>query len=93
MSLTKEDRRKQTRKEGISRKKNALVIFKDGKEYWTTQNQFWQWVREKLIIKAGDNPLRGNYIMPNKINTAHEKDKIPSLTSLNHTQQSFVKKE
>lgn len=66
MSLTKEDRRKHPRKEVIGRKKkNALVIFNDGKEFWTTQNQFWQWVREKVIVKAGDNPLRGNFVMPN----------------------------
>lgn len=93
MSLTKEDRRKQPRKEGMSRKKNALVIFKDGKEYWTTQNQFWQWVRDKLIIKAGDNPLRGNFIVPNNTNTNQGKDKIPQLTNVNHSQRSFLKKE
>lgn len=67
MALTKE-RRNEPRKEPKShrKKKNALVIFKDGKEFWTTQNQFWQWVREKMIVKAGDNPLRGNFVMSNE---------------------------
>lgn len=65
MSLTTEERREEPRinQKGKNRKKkNALVIFQNGKEFWTTQNQFWQWVREKLIIKAGDNPLRGKFI-------------------------------
>ena len=44
----------------------SVLIFKDGKEFWTTQNQFWQWVREKVIIKAGDNPLRGNFVTQNE---------------------------
>lgn len=63
MSLIEKDRRKTPRKEVTGRKKkNALVIFDNGKEFWTTQNQFWQWVREKVIVKAGDNPLRGNVL-------------------------------
>lgn len=66
MSLINKDRRKTPRKEVTGRKKkNALVIFDNGKEFWTTQNQFWQWVREKVIVKAGDNPLRGN-VLPNE---------------------------
>lgn len=69
MTLIKEERRKELRQEtkrSHRKKKNALVIFNDGKEFWTTQNQFWQWVREKMIVKAGDNPLRGNFVMSNE---------------------------
>ena len=69
MALTKDERRKESceeSKRSNRKKKNALVIFKDGKEFWTTQNQFWQWVREKVIIKAGDNPLRGNFVTQNE---------------------------
>lgn len=63
MSLANKDRRKSPRKDiGGKKKKNALVIFNNGKEFWTTQNQFWQWVRERVIVKAGDNPLRGNAV-------------------------------
>lgn len=44
------------------KKKNALVVCRSGKEFWTTQDQFWQWVREKTIVKRGDNPLRGDLL-------------------------------
>ncbi len=29
------------------------------KQYWTTQAQFWQWVREGVVVKTGDSPLTG----------------------------------
>lgn len=72
----KELRRK--RKEIKRRKKNALVICHDGKEFWTTQDQFWQWVREKVVVKAGDFPLKGNLIRENA-----EKDVVICNTILN----------
>ena len=39
------------------KKKTALVLCRDRKEFWTTQKQFWQWVREGIVTKTGDNPL------------------------------------
>lgn len=44
------------------KKKNAMIICRDGNEYWTTQDQFWQWVREKVVVKLGDGPLHGKFI-------------------------------
>ncbi len=43
------------------RKKTALLICRDGKQFWTTQTQFWQWVREGVITKTGDHPLVGAF--------------------------------
>jgi hypothetical protein len=43
------------------RKKTALVICRDRREFWTTQTQFWQWVREGVVIKTGDRPLAGSF--------------------------------
>jgi hypothetical protein len=43
------------------RKKTALVICRDGREYWTTQKQFWQWMRESIIVKTADRPLTGQF--------------------------------
>jgi hypothetical protein len=60
----KEEKRKE-RKKLKRKKKNALVICRNGKEFWTTQDQFWQWVREKEIVKVGDNPLKGNLVRKN----------------------------
>jgi hypothetical protein len=42
-------------------KKNALVMCRDGAQFWTTQKQFWQWVRENVVEKVGDNPLKGKF--------------------------------
>src|SRR5215210_8349698 len=44
-----------------SRKKTALVVCKDRKEFWTTQAQFWQWVREGVVVKTGERPLTGAF--------------------------------
>src|SRR6184192_2341600 len=41
------------------KKKTALIICRDRKQFWTTQTQFWQWVREGAIVKTGDHPLTG----------------------------------
>jgi hypothetical protein len=41
------------------KKKTAKVICGDGKEFWTTQAQFWQWAREGVVSKIGDQPLTG----------------------------------
>jgi hypothetical protein len=41
------------------KKKSALVICRDRKEFWTTQTQFWQWVRDGVVEKTGDQPLTG----------------------------------
>ena len=43
------------------KKKNALVLCRDRKEFWTTQTQFWQWVRDGLIVKTDDHPLSGAF--------------------------------
>lgn len=43
------------------KKRTALVVCRDGKEFWTTQAQFWQWARDGVIEKEGDSPLRGRF--------------------------------
>jgi hypothetical protein len=44
-----------------SRKKTAMIVCRDRKTFWTTQTQFWQWVREGIVEKTGDQPLTGAY--------------------------------
>jgi hypothetical protein len=58
---TKELARLEARQER-RRKKNALVRCRDGKEFWTTQKQFWQWIRENTIVKTADSPLTGLFL-------------------------------
>jgi hypothetical protein len=47
------------RKQKKKKKRTALVICHDGKQFWTTQAEFWQWIRQQLVVKLGDNPLTG----------------------------------
>jgi hypothetical protein len=44
------------------KKKTALVICRDRKQFWTTQAQFWQWVRDGKVVKTQDAPLTGNFV-------------------------------
>ena len=63
MSVKVDDKKKLKQERKAKRKKNnALVLCQDGKQYWTTQKQFWQWFRERVIIKDGDYPLRGRFV-------------------------------
>lgn len=49
-------------KEKKKQKKNALIVCRDNNQFWTTQKQFWQWIREGTVVKTGDAPLRGNLV-------------------------------
>ncbi len=41
------------------RKRTALVMCRNRKQFWTTQAQFWQWVRDGVVMKTQDHPLAG----------------------------------
>ena len=49
------------KKDKKKKKRTALVVCRDGKQFWTTQTQFWQWVREGVVVKTGDHPLTGAF--------------------------------
>ena len=34
------------------KKKTALVVCRDRKQFWTTQAQFWQWVRDGVVDRT-----------------------------------------
>ncbi len=42
-------------------KKTALIVCNNDKEYWVTQKQFWNMVREGVVVQTGDQPLRGKF--------------------------------
>ena len=50
------------RKAEKKKKRTAQVVCRDGKQFWTTQAQFWQWVRDGVVIKTGDKPLSGAFV-------------------------------
>ena len=53
---------KNQQKKKAKKKKTALVVCRDRKEFWTTQKQFWQWVRDGVIVKTADKPLTGAFL-------------------------------
>ncbi len=71
------------------KKKNALVVCRDGKEYWTTQTQFWQWIRERVIVKNGDGPLRGEFLRENEEYSVVISNTILNLKHPNHLQEAL----
>jgi len=42
-------------------KKTARIICANDNEFWTTQKQFWKWVREGLVDVTGQRPLTGRF--------------------------------
>lgn len=62
MTKQKEKEKKQKQKRKKKKKKTACVICRDRKEFWTTQTQFWQWVREGKVLKVQDQPLTGKFV-------------------------------
>lgn len=78
--------KKLTRKK---RKRNALILCHDGKEYWTTQAQFWQWVRESVVVKVSDGPLRGNFIRQNEEYNVVISNTVLNLKCPNHLREAL----
>jgi len=48
------------------RKKSALIVCQNKQQFWTTQNQFWQWVRDGVVVKTLDYPLTGLFKRENE---------------------------
>ena len=83
----KKEERKLLRKR---KKKNALVMCHDGKEYWTTQAEFWQWVRESVVIKLSDAPLRGQFIRQNEEYNVVISNTVLNLKCPNHLREALA---
>ena len=75
-----------------SRKKTALVICRDRKQFWTTQAQFWQWVREGVIEKTGDKPLTGAFRREHEELMVLLSNTVLNLACPNHLRESLLSK-
>jgi hypothetical protein len=71
------------------KKKNALVICRDGKEFWTTQDQFWQWTREKVVAVTGHNPLRGDLLKTDEEYSVVLANTVLNLRCPNHLREAM----
>ena len=76
-------------KKATKRKKNALVVCRDTKRFWTTQKQFWQWVREGVVVKTGDAPLAGLLVREDEELLVVLSNTVLSLACPNHLRESL----
>lgn len=73
-----------TKRAGKKRKRTARIICRDAREYWTTQTQFWQWVRELRVIKMHHNPLTGRFVSESEETMVVMGSAILNLAQPNH---------
>ncbi len=71
-------------------KKTALVVCRDRKTFWTTQTQFWQWVREGVVTKTGDKPLTGAFNREHEELMAVLSNTVLNLAHPNHVREALL---
>ena len=72
------------------RKKTALVVCRDRKEFWTTQAQFWQWVREGVVVKTGERPLTGAFQREHQELMVMLSNTVLNLAHPNHLREALL---
>lgn len=87
MSTIKEKSKDKKKKK---KKKTALVICRDRKEFWTTQSQFWQWVRDGIVMKTDDNPLTGSFKREHEELMVLLSNTVLNLAHPNHMREALL---
>lgn len=72
------------------KKRTALVVCHDRKEFWTTQTQFWQWVREGVVVKTGDKPLSGSFVREHEEKLVMLSNTVLNLAHPNHLREALA---
>jgi len=73
-----------------AKKRTALVICRSGKQFWTTQTEFWQWVRDCVLIKVQDRPLAGVFKREDEELTVLLSHTVLNLASPNHLREALL---
>ncbi len=81
---------KKDKKKKVKKKKTALVICRDRKEFWTTQAQFWQWVREGVVVKTDDWPLTGTFQREHEELLVILSNTVLNLAHPNHMREALL---
>lgn len=71
-------------------KKTALVICQSGRSFWTTQQQFWLWARERVVVKTGDNPLTGVFAREHEETFVVLSNTVLNLAHPNHLREALA---
>lgn len=83
------NRIEQRKSENKKRKRTARIICRNQNEYWTTQTQFWQWVRELKVIKLHHNPLTGVFVREDEESLVILSNTILNVAHPNHLRESL----
>lgn len=81
---------KRINKKKRRQKKSALIICRDRKQFWTTQPQFWQWVREGIVLKTGDKPLTGLFKREHEELLVLLSNTVLNLAHPNHLREALL---
>jgi hypothetical protein len=80
--VKKERRKKQ--------KHTALIICHHARPFWTTQAQFWQWARERIIVKTQDRPLTGVFVRDNEEMMVVLSNTVLNVGNQNHLNEALL---
>lgn len=89
MSVSKQNNLK-TKKQ---KKKNALIVCRDNIQFWTTQKQFWQWVREGVVVRTDNNPLTGQFTREHEEKLIVRANTILDLSCPNHLREVMLQRK
>jgi len=78
------------RNEKKKKPKTALVISRGGRQFWTTQTQFWQWVREAKVVHIGDQPVRGYFLRQHEELLVVLSNTVLNLAHPNHLREALL---
>lgn len=78
------------KKEKRKAKRTALVVCRDRKQFWTTQAQFWQWVREGVVIKTAERPLTGAFRREHEELMVFVSSTVLNLANPNHLREALL---
>jgi hypothetical protein len=71
-------------------RKSALVLCRDQKQFWTTQKQFWQWIREGVVVKITDKPLSGAFLREHEELMVLLSNTVLNLAHPNHLREALL---
>jgi hypothetical protein len=73
-----------------AKKRTALVVCRSGKQFWTTQTEFWQWVRDCVVIKTQDRPLTRVFRREDEEQAVLINHTVLNLASPNHLREALL---
>jgi hypothetical protein len=89
----KKQEQKKLRREQKKQKKNALILSCYRGQFWTTQKQFWQWMREGKIAKTADNPLTGQFLSADEEKMIVLANTVLNRANPNHLREAMAQRK